>query len=38
MGMSNYQELVDKSFAMIEEGKWDEAFALHVTLSTELNC
>ncbi len=26
MGMSNYQELVDKSFAMIEEGKWDEAF------------
>lgn len=26
MGMSTYQELTDKSIAMIEDGRWDEAF------------
>ena len=26
MGMSNYQELTDRSIAMINDGRWDEAF------------
>ena len=26
MGMSNYQELSDRSIALVNDGKWDEAF------------